>query len=221
MQKRRVGVTAESRLIVENQATGTPQIASEIAAPLVSRTPMGTVATATIECGWKRGDTTGGQGNRAESSSDETDGYPRERGKWRVGQRAEARMRRCLKLRQGAKPPETPAPFPSGHSFQNGRNLSRVRKPRTKRAPLTDSFRSEDSPGMRERGPLAKRAVNGVGSEGSALRAHEALPHPPPGGKPPETPNSCGGSRLTEAGLLMEAATERGSGRPRPFSATC
>jgi len=142
MQKRRVGVTAESRLIVENQATGTPQIASEIAAPLVSRTPMGTVATATIECGWKRGDTTGGQGNRAESSSDETDGYPRERGKWRVGQRAEARMRRCLKLRQGAKPPETPA----------------------------------------------KRAVNGVGSEGSALRAHEALPHPPPGGKPPETP---------------------------------
>jgi len=165
MQKRRVGVTAESRLIVENQATGTPQIASEIAAPLVSRTPMGTVATATIECGWKRGDTTGGQGNRAESSSDETDGYPRERGKWRVGQRAEARMRRCLKLRQGAKPPETPAPFPSGHSF-----------------------RSEDSPGMRERGPLAKRAVNGVGSEGSALRAHEALPHPPPGGKPPETP---------------------------------
>ncbi len=188
MQKRRVGVTAESRLIVENQATGTPQIASEIAAPLVSRTPMGTVATATIECGWKGGDTTGGQGNRAESSSDETDGYPRERGKWRVGQRAEARMRRCLKLRQGAKPPETPAPFPSGHSFQNGRNLSRVRKPRTKRAPLTDSFRSEDSPGMRERGPLAKRAVNGVGSEGSVLRAHEALPHPPPGGKPPETP---------------------------------
>ena len=53
-------------------------------------------------------------------------------------------MRRCLILRQGDEPPETPAPFPSGSMFQNGRNLSRVRKPRKNRAPLTDSFRSEE-----------------------------------------------------------------------------
>jgi hypothetical protein len=51
-------------------------------------------------------------------------------------------MRRCLILRQG-QAPETPAPFPWGLILQNGRNLSRVRKPRQKRAPLTDSSRSE------------------------------------------------------------------------------
>ncbi len=38
--------------------------------------------------------------------------YQGERGKWRVGQRAEARMRRCLKLRQGASPLRPRPPFP-------------------------------------------------------------------------------------------------------------
>ena len=56
-------------------------------------------------------------------------------------------MRRCLILRQGDKPPETPAPFPSESMFQNGRKLSRVRKPRKNRAPLTASFRSEEQLG--------------------------------------------------------------------------
>jgi hypothetical protein len=65
MRKRRVGVTARSRLVVGNQAIGTPQAATEIAAPLVSRTPMGTGATAPHECGWKHGDTTGVTDNRA------------------------------------------------------------------------------------------------------------------------------------------------------------
>jgi hypothetical protein len=37
----------------------------------------------------------------------------------------------------GGKPPETPAPFPSGSMFQNGGSLSRVRKPRKNGAPLT------------------------------------------------------------------------------------
>ena len=64
-------------------------------------------------------------------------------------------MRRCLILRQGERAPlKPPAPFPSESMFQNGSNLSRVRKPRTNRAPLTDSFRSEEAAGMRERGPL-------------------------------------------------------------------
>ena len=111
MRKRRVGVTARSWLIVENQATGTPQIASEIAAPLVSRTPMGTVATATTECGWKRGDTTGAKANRAESRFSEMDANQQGSRKWRERGRAGARMRRCLILRQGDKPPETPAPL--------------------------------------------------------------------------------------------------------------
>ena len=59
----------------------------------------------------------------------------------------------------GGKPPETLAPFPSESMFQNGGNLSRVRKPRTNRAPLTDSLRSEDFTGMRERGPLARGSI--------------------------------------------------------------
>src|SRR5207237_3348806 len=53
----------------------------------------------------------------------------------------------------GSKPPETPAPFPSGSMFQNGGSLSRVRKPRKNGAPLTASLRSESQTGMRERGP--------------------------------------------------------------------
>ena len=87
------------------------------------------------------------------------------------------------------KPPETPAPFPSGFRFQNGGNLSRVRKPRNYSAPLTDSLRSEDMAEMRERGLLARAGEHRVYAEGTgALRAHEALPHTPSGGKPPETP---------------------------------
>jgi hypothetical protein len=72
----------------------------------------------------------------------------------RVGGAPGARMRRCLILRQGASPLRPPAPFPSDSMFRNGGNLSRVRKPRKNRAPLTDFLRSEDSTGMRERGPL-------------------------------------------------------------------
>jgi len=63
-----------------------------------------------------------------------------------AGRRA-ARLRRCLILRQGTSPLRPPAPFPSGSMFQNGKNLSRVRKPRKNRAPLTDSFRSEEQLG--------------------------------------------------------------------------
>src|SRR6266852_656932 len=46
MRERRVGVTARSRQIEGNQATGSLQIASEIAAPLELRTPTSTAAKA-------------------------------------------------------------------------------------------------------------------------------------------------------------------------------
>ena len=48
MRKRRVGVTARSRQVVESQVTGSAQIAAEMAAPLELRTPMGTAAKAAI-----------------------------------------------------------------------------------------------------------------------------------------------------------------------------
>jgi len=67
----------------------------------------------------------------------------------------EARMRRCLKLRQGADPLRPPAPFPSNLIIGGGEELSRVRKPRKKRAPLTTPLPHEQRANKRERGPLA------------------------------------------------------------------
>jgi hypothetical protein len=113
----------------------------------------------------------------------------RDRHGW--GERAERAHEALPHTPPGGKPPETPAPFPSGSIFQNGGNLSRVRKPRNNGAPLTDCLRSEESTEMRERGPSAKRGSNprraaeDQSGEDGALRAHEALPHTPPGGKAP------------------------------------
>ena len=155
MRKRRVGATARSRRIVGKRATGSPQIATEMAAPLELRTPMGTAAKAAIRVrmeAWRQWRS--GVRRRKEIGMN-----PEERGRRSgTGGRARyARMRRCLKLRQGASPLRPPAPFPSGTRFQNGGSPSRVRRPRNTSAPLTDSHRSEESTEMRERGPSARR----------------------------------------------------------------
>jgi hypothetical protein len=154
MRKRRVGVTARSRLVVENQAIGTPQTATEMAAPLVSRTPMGTVATATDECGWKRGDTSGGKDNRAANRMGKMEGA-----RDAEQRRASARMRHCLILRQGAKPPETPGPFPSRSMVGKGTRLSRVRFAGQKQAALDNlvPFRRKHIPDDQGKGPYRKR----------------------------------------------------------------
>src|ERR1039458_10088853 len=175
MRKRRVGVTARSRQIVGNQVTGTPQFATEIAAPLELRTPMGT-------CGEGRNQSA--DGSMVTMARELTGRMQSEKSRGgkqsmpgrvaRFARRARcARMRRCLILRQGGKPPETPAPFPSESSFQNGGNLSRVRKPRNYSAPLTDFLRSEETTEMRERGPSARRPVLPCrpGGGGRATRA--------------------------------------------------
>ena len=149
MHKRRVGVTARSRQIVGSQATGSVQVATEMAAPLAMRTPTGTAAKAANRVRmevWRQ---------RRESQLADihlvANGIARRGG--RQGAARCARMRRCLILRQGASPLRPPAPFPCVSSIPNGGNLSRVRKPRPIRAPLTDSLRSETVPVMRERGP--------------------------------------------------------------------
>src|SRR5271157_2572267 len=134
MRKRRVGVTARSRLVVENQAIGTPQTASEMAAPLVSRTPMGTVATAKNECGWKHG----GYFWREKQSGSEPFG---QNGKDRPI-RGAARYRAHEALPHtppGGEPPETPGPFPCTSIIGKGGNLSRVRFAGQNQAAL-DSF---------------------------------------------------------------------------------
>jgi len=155
-RKRRVGVTAGSRLIVGNRETGTPQIVTEIAAPLVLRTPKCTVvATATTECGWKHGGT-GAQENRAENSFRK--GLNRERvGNGREGRRARARMRRCLILRQGAEPPETPGPLSLGFDCTEGRKavkgtLRRHTPPLTAFHPSEENAPGYEGKGAQERG---------------------------------------------------------------------
>ena len=148
-RKRRVGVTAWSRLIVGNQETGTPQIATEIAAPLVLRTPIGTVAVAT-ECVWKHGDT-GAEQNRTEKSSGKT-AHPGEEHTLRGGQRARARMRRCLILRQGDEPPETPGPLSLGLDCTEGRKSVKGSL-RRHTPPLTAILPSEEkAPGHEGKG---------------------------------------------------------------------
>jgi len=156
MRKRRVGVTASSRQTVGNQATGSPQVDTEIAAPLELRTPMGTAAKAAIRVrmeAWRQW-----RGSQpAESSCREMVEDEGEDCRVGAGGARNARMRRCLILRQGASPLRPPAPFPLASRFQKGGNLSRVRKPRKNGAPLTDSLPSEETPEIRERGPLRKR----------------------------------------------------------------
>ena len=163
MRKRRVGVTAGSWLVVGNRETGTPQTATEIAAPLVSRTPRGTVAAATIECGWKRGDTTGVKDNRQGPVPEEW--RRRERGSQDVrgGRRAEARMRRCLILRQGASPLRPPAPFPWDFDCTDGKKSVKGTL-RRQRAAALDRF----LPIRRASGNEGKGALQG--------RVHACLP---------------------------------------------
>jgi hypothetical protein len=156
MWKRRVGVTARLRQIGGNQVTGSPQIAFEIAAPPELRTPMGTAASSCIRVrmeAWRQWRWSQSTENNPRSGEERSG---RRGGSAGGTARLSARMRRCLILRQGARPLRPPPPFPLESMFQNGRNRSRVRKPRTNRAPLTDSFRSEDLTEMRERGHLAR-----------------------------------------------------------------
>ena len=105
---------------------------------------------------------------------------------------------RCPGPRQGASPLRPRPPFPGGWIVRSASVLSRVRKPRTTRAPLTKRRRSEEFAVKRERGPLCSGPSGCLPLVGcgiclplqgcGALRAHEALPHASPGGKPPETP---------------------------------
>jgi hypothetical protein len=170
MRKRRVGVTARSRRIVGNQATGTPQIATEIAAPLVSRTPMSTVAAAT-ECGWKRGDTTGVKTIGQDFQDDHEMGKQRDR-KPAGRQRADARMRRCLILRQGERPPETPGPLSLGCQHMGGRTTVKGTLGRQTLPPLTDVLPPEEKTSSYE-GKGAQGPGGAPASRWSALRCHK------------------------------------------------
>ena len=184
MRKRRVGVTARSRQNEGDRVTGILEFVTEMAAPLELRTPAGTCGGSCKESADGSMATRRAGSQRAEEQSQESDA------RGGRGGRALRAHEALPHTPSGGRPPETPAPFPSGLRFQNGGNPSRVRKPRRSGAPLTDSLRSEDNAEMRERGLVAKQRAAWKGGNGGnrALRAHEALPHTPSGGKPPETP---------------------------------
>jgi len=114
---------------------------------------------------------------------------------------------------RGTSPPETPAPFPCTLDFMEQQRLVKGSLRRRFGAAL------DQSPLLRRvcyeegKGASADVAVAGLPVVGrkllphcqpcGALRAHEALPHTSPGGKPPETPDS----------------TARDRDRPRHFGA--
>jgi hypothetical protein len=163
MRKRRVGVTARSRQIDGSQETGYPQFATEMAAPLELRTPKGTCGESCNQSAdgsmvTMARESKGQKARRAELGREESGSMA---GKERAGGAHEA----LPHTRPGGAPPETPAPFPWELSIPNGGNRSRVRKPRKNGAPLTDSHRSEESTGMRERGPSARRAASQIASQ--------------------------------------------------------
>ena len=167
MRKRRVGVTARSRQIVGNQATGSLQIDTEMAAPLALRTPTGTAAEAANRVrmeAWRQWRWS----QLAESNSSEEMGTASACAESGAPKGAHEALPQTP---PGDKSPETPAPFPSAPIFQNGGNQSRVRKPRNNGAPLTDCLRSEEFPNKRERGLLVRGQQHHAASRWSAPRS--------------------------------------------------
>jgi hypothetical protein len=152
MRKRRVGVTARSRQNDGNQATGTLQFVTEMAAPLELRTPAGTCGGSCKQSADGSMATMARGSQRAEERSKERMPGKRER----AGRGALRALEALPQTPPGGKPPETPAPFPWALILQDGVNPSRVRKPRRSGAPLTDRLRPEERAGMRERGPCGQ-----------------------------------------------------------------
>jgi hypothetical protein len=152
MRKRRVGATARSRRIVGKRATSSPQIATEMAAPLELRTPMSTAAKAAIKSADGSMATMAQWSQTAEGDRDESQRTGPAARNW--GSSALRAHEALPQTPPGGNPLRPPAPFPCGLIMSNGGNLSRVRKPRPKRAPLTDSLRSGAPTNMRERGPM-------------------------------------------------------------------
>ena len=151
----------------------------------------------------------------------------------RGGRRADARMRRCLILRQGDKPPETPGPLSLGVDCKEGRTAVKGTLRRQNRPPLTAVLPSEDNiPIMRERRPT-DRALHlpPAGRHQSvarslaarALRAHEALPHAPPGGQAPLRPPKKRGVSLDKGRPSHGSRDREGAvpkyARPQPARA--
>ena len=157
MRKRRVGVTARSQRIVGSQATGWPQVASEMAAPLELRTPKGTAAKAASSADGSMATMARESTGRSQFNDESTGG---ERTEIRRGGGARyARMRRCLMLRQGACPLRPRPPFPR-KPFSRRPKICQGYASRAQTRRALDRFPPfRSSTEMRERGPMGTGAT--------------------------------------------------------------
>ena len=189
MRKRRVGVTARLRQTVIDLVTGRQQVATEMAAPPELRTPMGTAAEAALRVRmevwrqWRASQFGGGPFDHP---------WNREQTMKLWDGALEARTRRCLVLRHGASPLRPPAPISFFFIIRKRGKLSRVRKPRKLRAPLTASLSSEEFAQTRKWGPAGAGAFSCLPLVG-----------------PPQPRLPAAKNLLDRTGLLMEAATVR------------
>src|SRR5271157_1563627 len=137
-------------------------------------------------------DTSGGKNNRAANRLDKTE---------RIGrsgeQRAIARMRRCLILCQGASPLRPPAPFPALPLLGREGSCQGSASPAKTRPPLTASLPSEEN-------TFQRSGKGAYGNDPTRASSWSAVKH-----SQNSRPPSRIFFRLTEAGLLMEAATAR------------
>ena len=159
MRKRRVGVTARSRQIVESQVTGSRQIASEMAAPLELRTPMGSAAKAAIRVQmevWRqwRGSQLA-EGNPMGTGRRQSKGNP-------VASRVSSALRAHEALPQtspGGKPPETPGPLSLLPHYSDPSESVKGSQAAQKPRALDRLPRLGRPTVMRERGPLGGRCI--------------------------------------------------------------
>jgi hypothetical protein len=190
--KRRVGVTAWLRQIGGNRVTGSAQIATEMAAPFELRTPTGTAANRLHQSANGSMATTALESTgRGRQSAKPTNRATAARGREQGGTaRREARMRRCLKLRQGASPLRPPAPFPWRMDYTERRRFVKGSQSRQKHAALDKS--SPLRRGHYEEGKGASRQGTAVDS--------------PQGRYPSTSPCTARGARMRRCLILRQGA---------------
>ena len=182
MRKRRVGVTARSRQNEGSQETGYPQLDSEMAAPLELRTPKGTCGESCKTSAYGSMVTKARELDEQESRRAE---WGKEESRNAAGkERATGAHEALPHTPPGGKPPETLAPFPWVIEYTERRDFVKGTQAAQPQRAL-DEVPPFGRPHWDEgKGALGKTGGRRCRPEVSALRAHEALPHTPPGASP-------------------------------------
>jgi hypothetical protein len=196
------------RQIGGSRVTGSAQIATEMAAPFELRTPTGTAAnrlhqSANGSMATMALESTG----RGRQSAKPNRTTAARGGGQRGAARREARMRRCLILRQGASPLRPPAPFPWILHCTEGEEFVKGSLRRRWRAAL-DKF-----------SPLRRLSYE----EGKGASMHAALTQPPAGRPegilPPSSSARC--ARMRRCLKLRQGASPLRPPAPFPWILHC